>query len=72
MRTVQVTSTARLAGWQCREQNRVCCPGHDQTNYVRRTRRREAAETRGLAADAIRSRDEFAVLAEGYAGDLAD
>lgn len=47
---------ARIAGWQNRAQNRVCCPGHDQTDYTRRARHREKTETRHLAAEAIADR----------------
>jgi hypothetical protein len=47
---------ARIAGWQNRAQNRVCCPGHDQTDYTRRARYREKAETRQLAAEAVADR----------------
>ena len=46
----------RIAGWQNRAHNRVCCPGHDQTDYTRRTRHREKAETRQLAAEAVADR----------------
>jgi hypothetical protein len=47
---------ARIAGWQNRARNRVCCSGHDQTDYTRRARHREQAETRHLAAEAVADR----------------
>jgi hypothetical protein len=47
---------APIAGWQNKAQNRVCCPGHDQTDYTRRARHREKAETRQLAAEAVADR----------------
>lgn len=46
-------STSRMAGWRSKPQNRVCCAGHDRTDYVRRHRRVELNETRQLTREEV-------------------
>ena len=54
----ETMNMSRMAGWRNKPQNRVCCPAHDRTDYVRRTRRVELIETCQLTREAVIERGE--------------